>query len=78
MPKTVVCSEQQLLFESKSVKDGVIDLIATYFVFNIAYPKPVHGILLFFQHYVFQLRDSARVPATTMNLLGNLQRLNVV
>ena len=73
-----ICSEQQELLESKSVKEGIIDLIATYFVFNIAYPKPVHGILLFLQHYVFQLTDNAPIPTTTMSLLGNLQRLNVV
>lgn len=57
-----VCSEQDILLESKSVKDAIIDLVATYFVFDIAYPKQLNAILLFFQHHVFELKDDQLVP----------------
>ena len=70
-----VCSEQDILLESKSVKDAIIDLIATYFVFDIAYPKQLNAIILFFQHYVFELTDDQPVPGATIKLVENLQKL---
>ena len=54
----------------------MIDLVATYFVFDITYPKPVNAILLFFQHYIFQLVDDQPVPGTTIKLVENLQKLD--
>ena len=53
----IVC-EQALLFESKSLRDAFVDLIATYYVFNISYPKSVCGVHLFFQHFVFNLKNN--------------------
>lgn len=34
-----VCCEGSTLIESKSIKDALLDLIATYFACDIAYPK---------------------------------------
>ena len=52
----IIC-ENAILFESKSLCDVFVDLIASYYVFDIAYPKSVAAILLFFQHIVFNLND---------------------
>lgn len=67
--------EQEIFFECNSVKDSIIDLIGTYFVFNITYPKYLISIFLFFQHFVFNLKDKQAVPMTTVNLIRNLQKL---
>ena len=48
-----VCCEQSVLTESKTVRDAVIDLMATYYVFDIAYPKTVCAMMLFFSTYCF-------------------------
>ena len=42
-----IACEQSILFESKGLRDAFVDLIATYYVFNIAYPKSVCGVMLF-------------------------------
>lgn len=34
-----ICAEQEVLLESKTLQDSLIDLISTYFVFDISYPK---------------------------------------
>ena len=47
----IIC-EKSILLESKSLRDAFIDLIAAYYVFDIAYPKSVASVMLFFQHYV--------------------------
>ena len=48
-----VCCEHIVIAECKTVKDAVIDLIAAYYVFDIAYPKCSNAMLLFIQHFVF-------------------------
>ena len=43
-----VCCEQSVLLESKTVKDAIIYMMAAYFVFDIAYPKAISAVMLFF------------------------------
>ena len=71
-----VCCEQSVLVESKTVKDSIVDLIGTYFVFDITYPKPLSAILLFFQHFVFNLKDSQTLPMATSKMVSNLSKIN--
>lgn len=70
-----VCSEQNIVLESKSVQDAIIDLMATYFVFDVVYPKPLNTILVFLQHYVFELKDDQPEPVATVKLIGSLQKV---
>ena len=63
--------------ESKSIKDSLLDLMAAYFAFDIAYPKFINAILVFFQHFVIGLRDQQPIPSTVSKLAGNLQKLNI-
>ena len=50
---------------SKSVIDGMLDMMAIYFSFDITYPKYISSILLFIQHYVFDLKDEQLLPPAT-------------
>ena len=34
-----IACEQAILLESKSVQDALVDLISTYYIFDMAYPK---------------------------------------
>ena len=72
----LVCCEQALYMESESVKDAIIDLISTYYAYNISYPKPLNAIYIFLQHYIFEMTDEQPVPPATMKLVGNLRRIN--
>ena len=70
-----ICVEGSLLLESKSIKDSMIDLIATYYTFDLSYPKCVDSVLIFFQHFIFGLKDQQRLPNATSKLIANLQKL---
>ena len=70
-----VCCEKEIFLESKSIKDSLLDLIATYFVFDICYPKVLNAILIFFQHFVINLPDQQPVPSTVTKLVRNLQKV---
>lgn len=69
-----ICGEKDVFLESKTLKDAIIDLISFYFVFDLAYPKYLNAILLFFQHYVFRLTDNQVVPMQVIKLVGNLKK----
>lgn len=73
-----IACEQMILCESKSNQDSIIDLIATYYTFNICYPKAISGILLFFQHYVFDLKDAQPLPSCTLKLVNCLNKISVL
>ena len=72
-----IACKQAVLLESKSFLDAILDLIATYYVFNIAYPKSLSGILLFFQHFLFGLKDSQPLPQPLQKLTHSLNCVNV-
>ena len=67
-----IACEQSILFESKGLRDAFVDLIATYYIFNIAYPKSVCGVMLFFQHFVFNFKDKQKQPTCLTKLYQNL------
>jgi len=70
-----VCAEGSVFIESKSLQNSIIDLIAAYYIFNIAYPKYLDAILLIFQHCVLKLKDDQRMPNSAVKLVGNLQKI---
>lgn len=73
--KLWICGEK-VTFSStpKTLRDAILDLISYYFVFNVTYPKYVDAVLLFFQHYVFQLVDSQTIPLQVTKMIGNLKK----
>ena len=66
-----VCCERRTYLESKLMTDALLDMMSMYFVFNIAYPKSLHGILIFL-HHVFNLQDQQTVTSVDKTLVGNL------
>lgn len=70
-----VCGEKNVICESKSYLDATLDLICTYYVFDIVYPKALSGVLLFFQQSVFELKDDQTPPPCLIKLLKNITSL---
>ena len=56
-----IIAEKQVLFEvdSFTLTDGLISLIASYYVFYVSYPKssPATGVLLFIQEILLGQAD---------------------
>ena len=67
--------EKSILLESKSLRDAFIDIIAAYYVFGIAYPKSVAG-MIFFQHYVFNMKDQQPPPSCLCKLVQNFYTMD--
>lgn len=47
-----ICAERIIVCECQTFLDAIKNLIAVYFVFDMAYPKIDYPVLLFLQRYV--------------------------
>lgn len=72
-----VTCEQEIFIEAKSMQDCLLDLVATYYVCNIAYPKALSAIMLFIQQTVLNLKDHQLVPPALTKLVNNLNKVTV-
>ena len=70
-----ICCEKDIYLESKSLKDAIIDLFATYFVYDVVYPKPLKSIFIFLQHYALDLKDDQQIPPSTLKLVKSLKNI---
>ena len=73
--QVIICCERQIYMESKSIKEALLDLLSTYFVFDLVYPKGLRNILLFLQHHVFNLPDQQTSSSAVKTLVTNLEKL---
>ena len=70
--------ERDSLSEVSTFKSALIHLIASYFVYDIAYPKPWYSTLILVQHHIFGLTDKQRVPANVVEIATSLKRMDSV
>ena len=68
-----VCCEQSILIESKSFLDVIIDMMSSYYVFDISYPQHLFAVFLFFQHFVFKIKESQPHPPALSKLIKNVK-----
>ena len=64
--------ESDCLLSAHTQGDALADLICTYFVFDIAYPKSVYALFTVFQHYVLGLKDNHKVTPSASSLCSSL------
>ena len=55
------------------MKDAIIDLFTTYFVYDVAYPKPLKAIFIFLQHFVLDLKDDQQIPPSALKLVNSIE-----
>ena len=72
-----VVIEKHILPESGSITTAILDLYASYFTFDIVYPKPLYALLLFIQHYVLCIKDQQPVPNNVHILYSSLTKMSL-
>lgn len=70
-----VACEKEVLLESKNLQDVIIYFYAAYYTFDISYPKGALGLFLFFQHYIFNMKDAQSLPACAFRLASCLCKI---
>ena len=61
--------------ESCDMATALVDVMAAYFVFNIAFPKSLYTLLVFIQHYIFNIKDDQPEPNAIAVLLTGLEQV---
>ena len=69
-----VCVEKLVLCKCSDMADALHTLIAAYYVFDIAYPKQVHPILLFIQRYLVGIKDDQPIPPSLIRTISALDK----
>ena len=67
-----VIVEKNCLITTDCFHEGLASLMASIFVFNIAYPKPFYSLLLFLQHAVLNLSDGQPQPVSLSTFLSTI------
>ena len=71
-----VAAERLLLGTVKNPMYILISLIGAYFTFNIVYPKPLHAILIFIQHFILNIIDKQKVPDIVTRTIASLDNIS--
>ena len=64
--------ERGIVCTIKSVYEAIKALIASYHVFNIAYPKFLGGLFTFFMHYLFKIHSKEKLQTSVIRLCSVL------
>ena len=70
--------EEEVTCELSSFENALIHLIGSYFLYDIAYPKPVQSLLLMIQHYVFGLEDSQQDTPAVIEIVTSLKKMDSI
>lgn len=71
-----VVVEGASLVQSTDLSTALVDLFSAYFAFDIVYPPELHPVLIFFQHYIFGLKDQQKVPVSVTTTVATMRRLD--
>ena len=61
--------EQEPTCELTGFDSALIHLIATYFIYDIAYPKPFKALLLMLQHHILGFSDKQPDPSSVVEIV---------
>lgn len=69
-----VVTENKVLCEVPSLQDALFYTFASYYVFNLAYPKECEKLLFFLQDYVVQHPDSVGRTSSYLATASDIKR----
>ena len=64
----VIFCEKRVFCKVPSLKEAIFIAFATYYCFNLEYPKQIKGVLTFLQDYVLQSPDSSKRSAVYLSI----------
>ena len=68
--------EEEATCELNSFQSALIHMMGSYFIYDIAYPKPLQSLLLMIQQYVFGLEDSQPDTPAVVEIVTSLKKMD--
>ena len=78
MTKTDEAEDYSVIVESKQLvstsvfSEAILNLMSTYYTFDLSYPKKNYPLLIFIQNFVLHLHDKQKVPTTVSMMYTKL------
>ena len=69
-----VVAERQLVLSTNSFFRALRGIMASYYIFNIEYPKELHMTLIFIQHFIFCIKE-VNLPQAVIRSISSLDKL---
>lgn len=66
---------ERTVLETVEVSSALSGLIATYFSFNMSYPKGLYPLLIFIQHFLLGIKDKQVTPITLTKFLSSVDKI---
>ena len=67
-----IVAEKVVLCKAASISVAIKLLLASFYVFNIEYPKLLGGVLYFFEYYLYNIRSRKNLPIAVIQLCNQL------
>lgn len=67
-----IVAEQVVICKAASISVATKLLLASFYVFNIEYPKLLGGVLYFFEYYLYNIRSRKNLPISVIQLCNSL------
>ena len=71
----LIVAEKRVYLEASSLQKALEALFCMYYVYDMAYPKPLHSVFIFIQHFILKLVDNQRVPASVLSVQSAVTKL---
>ena len=68
-------AERIVMTDCTSLFEALKGLVATYFMANMMYPKPLNALFIFIQHIVLGIKDSQAIPNTVTQVVSSLDKM---
>ena len=68
-------AERIVMMHCQSLFEALQGLVASYFMANIEYPRPLTALLIFIQHIVLGIKDSQLMPNMVTQVVSSLDKM---
>ena len=74
LSQMIVCAENEELFEmpGETLLEGIMHLMAAYYVYNVEYPRGCKGLLYFIQDILMERSGSGKRPTRYKTFINRL------
>lgn len=70
----LICAEGDVILDidSQKIVDGLIHLMASYYVFDVSYPKECQNMFFFFQDIIMEKKDGGKRPVRYSSYISSI------
>lgn len=64
------------MYELPIFSTSLLYLVAAYYIYDIAYPKPLYSLLIMMQHHIFSISDTQKDTPSVIEIVTSLNNMD--